>query len=161
MDTLINDLFPESQVKAINQLLKDPTDPTSKTLIQKEIGKELIKNNEIINSSFPQLISITSLSPFASSLTECENVSYIIIWGLKKINILPLITEHENEELAYRCFISLSFFKKALIKRYERYGAPNPNFYRNIGVKSFESLGMNEISNHFNKWEMFLEEMFI
>jgi hypothetical protein len=159
MGSLINKLFDESQTNAIQKLWDDKD---SRFLVQKEIGKKLLDNKEIIDElPLTQVMFIVSLSNFADSETECYSVAEIIYWGLHRIDIMPRITEHNGKDLAYRCLISLGFFKKGLIKRWERHAAPSPSFYRQVGIQSFENIGMRDIGNHFYQWENFMGEFFI
>ena len=72
-----------------------------------------------------------------------------------------MVSEHRGKELAYRCLISLGIFKKAIVHRSERHGAPSPDFYRNIGRSTFVQIGKEDVGNHFLQWENFLSEMFI
>jgi hypothetical protein len=160
MASLIDKLFPESQVNAIKDLWKDKS---SQLLLRQEIGKALINYEDIlIDLPLSQLMFITSLSNFANSDTECHDVAAIIYWGINRNDILPYVTEQQEcKELAYKCLISLGMFKAVLVKRWERSGAPSPNFYRGVGIKSFEIIGMNDISCHFYQWENFISEFFI
>ena len=159
MGALIDKLFPESQANAIRQLWEDKK---SHLLIEKEIGKKLIEYDEIIDElPLTQLMLITSLSSFANSENECHNVASILYWGLKRIDILPLISEHNGKDLAYRCLISLGLFKKALVERQNRHGCPAPHFYRQAGIESFKQIGMNQIGSHFYQWENFIGEIFV
>jgi len=158
MRPLIDRIFNESQSDAIRQLWSDKD---CKDLIERQIGIELFKSEEIIDEMpLTQLMLLTSLADFSSSSQECYDVAEIIIWGVKKEDILPSIIEHRKEELAYRCLLSLGFYKKALVKKWNRHGAPSPDFYREIGAKTFWALGKKEISNHFYQWEGFMSEMF-
>ena len=70
-------------------------------------------------------------------------------------------SEQEDREFAYKCLISLSLYKQALIHKKERFGAPDPSFYRAEGQRSFLRIGMPEISSHFMKWECFLNDMVV
>jgi len=159
MATLIDRLFGSGESDAIKSLWADES---SRLLIQKEIGKKLLDTDEVIDElPLTQLMFLTSLSHFSTSEEECVNVASIIYWGFEQNDILPMVHEHRNKELAYRCLISLGFFKKALIRRYERYGAPRPSFYRQVGANTFESIGMIEVGQHFNQWESFLSEFFV
>jgi len=108
-----------------------------------------------------QIVFMTSLSTFADSEDECFDVAHIIYWGIRRVDILPLISEQSEEELANRCLISLGMFKRVLIRKHERHAAPSPEFYRRVGIKSFHQIGKENISNHFYKWELFLSEMFV
>lgn len=159
MRALIDKLFSKDPADAIRKLWEDEN---SRLLIQKEIGKELLNNDSIIDDlSLVQLMLITSLSHFAESEDECHDVASIIYWGFNKPDILPLITEHEGKELAYRCLISLGFYSEALHKRCQRYAAPSPSFYRAVGISSFKQIGKDNIGLHFYQWENFISEMFI
>ena len=155
---LIDNLFPEKQANAIKKIWEDKE---SQFLLEKQIGKKLLDSNEILDDlPLTQLMLIASLSPFASNKSECHNVASIMFWGIHTIDILPLVTEHQGKQLAYRCLISLSLFKKALIKKWQRYGAPSPDFYRRVGTKTFKQIRCPYISQHFYQWECFLCEMF-
>lgn len=157
MAAFIDKLFNKSQADAIRKLWEDTS---SRSLLQKEIGKELLNTDQIINElPLTQIMFMMSLSPFANSEKECFDVAEIVYWGIEKNDVLPLVTKHNKQELAYRCLISLSLFKKVMIKKYERYGSPSPDFYRNVGIQSFSLIGKQDISSHFCKWESFIGEM--
>jgi len=160
MSALIDKLFSESQADAIRQLWEDKS---SRLLIQQEIGKALIEHEGLIlELPLTQLMLMTSLSPFADSDTECCNVASIIYWGISRTDIIPYVTDQQTQrELAYKCLISLGIFKGVIIKRWERRGAPSPDFYRRIGISSFEQIGMRDISDHFCQWEGFMSEFFV
>jgi len=159
MSALIDKIFPESQAKALRKLWEDKT---CHLLIQKEIGKKLLEKDIIEEFPLAQIIVLTSLSPFAKSEEECVDVAHIIYWGILRTDILPMITEvQKEEELAYKCLISLGLFKKVLIKKYEVHGAPSPKFYRMVGITSFRHIGKDDISDHFCQWEGFMGEMFV
>ena len=156
MENLLKQLFSESETQAILTLCSEP----DQTLLSQAIGKKLLDSQDIINAlPLQQLMFIMSLSPFADNLNECNDVAKIVYWGIQRIEILPLRSEQQDQEFAYKCLISLSLYKPALIVRKERYGAPDPEFYRSEGQKSFLRIGMTEISYHFPKWEYFLNEM--
>lgn len=159
MAALIDQLFIKSQADAIRKLWKDSS---SRSLIQQEIGKKLLDHDGIISElPLTQVMFIVSLSPFAESEKECNEVAEIVYWGMHKSDIIPMVTEHNGKELAYRCLISLGFFKGYLIRRWERLGAPSPSYYRWVGIKSFKEIGRDDIGNHFGKWEGFIGEFFI
>lgn len=158
MSALINKLFSQSQSDAIRSLWEDKD---SRFLTEKEIAKKIIEHQEIIDEMpLAQLMFIASSSTFASSEVECHDVASIIYWGMRRVDVLPLITEHKDKDLAYRCLISLGFFRKAMERRCNQYGAPSPCFYRKIGICSFNKIGMEDIGNHFCQWEGFIGEMF-
>jgi len=108
MAPLIDKLFSKNKAKNIKRLWEDQN---SRLLLQKEIGKQLLSTEEFIDElPLTQLMLLTSLSTFSNSEEECTNIAAIIYWGIKKTDILPMITEHSGKELAYRCLISLGFF---------------------------------------------------
>lgn len=159
MEALINNLFSQSQSEAIIKLWKDAD---SRSLIEKEIGKQILNSQKILATlPFTQLMFITSMASFATSLEETSDVASIIFWGINKKDILPLVSEHVGKELAYRCLVSLGFFKQAIIMRTERRAAPPLEFYRSAGIKAFKSIGEVDISNHFCLWENYISEMFV
>lgn len=63
-----------------------------------------------------------------------------------------------GEDFASRCLFSLAFFYDALDRLYKKYGAPRPEFYREMGKRTFESIGEESIAEHFENWEYFLRE---
>ena len=159
MSALVDKLFDKKQADAIRKLWKDRN---SRFLIQKEIGKQLIRCESVIEEiPLTQIMFITSTSSFANSENECYDIAGIIYWGLNKTDILPMVTKHQGEELGKRCLISLGFFGGVIAKKYERYGAPSPSFYRNIGTSSFYQSGKDDIGDHFSKWELFMQEFFV
>ena len=159
MPSLIEKLFTKSQAEAIQQLWEDKK---SRLLLEQEIGKKLLDTDRVIEDlPLTQLMLITSLSSFASSPNECNDIAEIIYWGMHKSDVMPLITEHKDKELAYRCLISLGFFREVLARKCDRYGAPSPEFYRKVGARSFELIGQKEIGKHFYRWECFIGEIFI
>lgn len=160
MGALIDKLFPQDQADAIRTLWEDKS---SQLLLEQEIGKRLISYDGIIEElPLAQLMLITSLSTFADSPDECYNVASIIYWGINKEDILPRVAEClSNREIAYKCLVSLGFFREALIARWERHAAPSPNFYRKVGINSFNRIGMEDVGSHFYQWESFMGEFFV
>jgi len=159
MEAFIDKLFPGSQANAIRALWYDFS---SRCLLEKTIGKKIMEYDGIlIDLPLTQLMFISSMSPFASNADECHDVAEILYWGIHNSDVLPLITEHNGEELANRCLISLSLFKRALITKCERHGAPSPDYYRNVGIRAFIGIGREDIGNHFKLWEHFIGEMLV
>jgi hypothetical protein len=158
MDELINRIFSGSQAKAIKELKEDSD---CQRVLNEQIAKEFNKNDDIlVENPVSQLTLIISESPFATSDNECVEVTKIVVWGLDKLDILPSIIEHEGQELAYRCLLSLSLFKEKMEKKWRFHGAPNPDFYREAGITSFHRIGSYEISEHFYQWEHFMRDLF-
>lgn len=159
MDALIDSLFSTSQSNAIRTLWEDEN---SRLFIEQEIGKELIESDKILDQSpLAQLMLIMSLSTFADSPEECHEVAEVVYWGLEKTDVVPSVLEHKGKDLAYRCLISLGFFKSAMVARTNRYGAPSVDFYRSQGISAFHTIGKNNISRHFVHWECYINEMFV
>ena len=159
MPPLIDQVFSQSQADAIRSLWEDKN---VRLLLQKEIGKQLLLDTKLIDETpLTQLMFLTSLSSFSSSDQECYYVASIIWWGLNEEDILPRVAEHRGKDLAYRCLISLGFFKNALISKWERHAAPSPSFYRDVGMRSFDQIGMPNVSHHFRQWEHFMGEFFV
>ena len=141
-------------------------DENSLNQVELEIAKSLLNEEGIIvENPLSQLrVIVCSMSQFASSRDECNEVTDIIIWAMKSDGVdkvVPMITEHNGYELAKRCLISLSFFEKHMCRRWQRYAAPSPDFYRKIGISSFEASGYPDISSHFDKWSLFIKEFFV
>ena len=149
MDTLVDKLFQKKQANAIRKLWDDKS---SRPLLRQEIGKQLIATDTVIDKvPLAQLMLIMSLSSFSDSPEECSTVAAIVYLGIKRNDILPMVSEHRGKELAFRCLISLGFFKTALIRRWKRHAAPSPGFYRDVGIKSFGQIGMDYVSSHFRQ----------
>jgi hypothetical protein len=156
--SIIRKLFEKSDEEVVRILLDDSS---SHLTMSQRIGQNLLLSEDFIEDDcWMQIYSIVTLAPFANSEQECSQVTEIIRWGASKTDVMPSIIEHRKEELAYRCLISLSFYKKRMEQKTKRHGAPSVNFYRNIGTHEFKSLGKDDISEHFYQWEGFLAEFF-
>jgi len=138
MRALIDRIFNQKQSDAIRKLWSDEG---CQNLIERQIAIGLLENQEVIDEMpLTQLMLLTSLADFSSCPQECYDVAEIIIWGIKEKDILPSIVNHRGKDLAYRCLLSLGFHRKALVKKWDRYGAPSPDFYRKIGISTFWTL---------------------
>jgi len=128
----------------------------------KQVGEELIKDNSkiIIKKPFDQIVSIIIQSEFSESEEECMNVVNLMNRYLKKGSLPYYLNEENALDFGANCLISLSFYYKALEERSIRQGAPNPNFYRNLGIGVLARNGMKSVSKHFRLWENFLGEYF-
>jgi hypothetical protein len=162
MKELMKKLFKE-QYKSAEILLADKD---TYRLLEAQVAKALLNNDKIIlEEPICQLrLIISNMSTFANSKEECDEVTNIIIWGMKNEDldsILPMVTEHQGYDLAKRCLISISFFENHMIQRHNRYAAPSPNFYRKIGAASFIQSGHQDIGEHFDKWSLFIKEFFV
>lgn len=139
-------------------------------IVKNELGKELLRKELVLEDPLAQIMALTSLAPFSESNRECSKVAFIVYWGVNKVktkeengraDVLPMISKHEGKELAYRCLIARAFFKGALMDLHERRAAPKPEYYYEAGVNAFYSINEKEIGNHFKKWELFLQTVFI
>jgi hypothetical protein len=155
---LAEHIFPDS-MDAIRSLANDRD---TCFLVAKEVGKKLMEDNEFVAGfSFGTMSALMSQAWFASDEEECIAMSTMVLTLSKSKDVLPLVSVHKARSLAARCIVSLGLFKPALNRRHDRYGAPSPSFYRNVGISEFKNSGMDNISDHFRQWENFLNEMFV
>ena len=108
---------------------------------------------------FDQIKLIISSACFADSDTECVEVARMIYRLIGKKDIFPLISIHRGLELASRCLVCIGLFKKSMVERTKRKSYPTYEFYRRVGIKTLDSIEMEEISNHFDNWTLFIGEM--
>jgi len=164
MKDILKRLF-KDQANAADILLADSATCDQ---IELEIAKAILNEDEIVvENPISQLrVIVSSMSPFASSKDECNDITDIIIWGMKSSDdvvdkIIPMITEHQGYELAKRCLISLSFFEQHMFNRWQRTAAPSPDFYRKVGISSFKTSGHSDIGYNFDNWSFFIKEFFV
>jgi len=159
MLSIIEQLVGSNEVSAINSLMSSEKNTLS---ILKSLGHMMLEKDDIfVIDSQGQIMLIVAAAPFIKSDEECIQVTEIVKWGMKEPNVFPIITEHKDKDLAYRCLISCSFFHSAMENRTNRYGAPSISYYRNIGIKTFKDIGYEDVSDDFSKWECYLNEMFL
>ena len=80
MTPLVDKLFSKSDADAIRKLWQDNS---SRLLLMQEVGKKIADSDQIINElPLTQLTFMVSLSPFAESDEERNNVATIIYWGV-------------------------------------------------------------------------------
>lgn len=154
MDSLLGKIFSKSQVAPGIQLLNSEE---TRSMMIREIGNKLIESPLILPDPMDQLLAITSLADFAEE-DECLQMVGIIYRHMGDIDVLPAISKHQGKELAERCLLGLSFFQQEMQRRNLRHGAPSPEYYRKVGQYGFKSIGLIEISDHFENWEVFLSE---
>lgn len=146
-----------NEAASVNSLMQDGD---SKLMMLKSLGQRFLSKDEIfVIDSLGQFMLLVANAPFVQSDEECIQITQIVQWGIKKTDVFPMITEHKNNELAYRCLLSLGLFKPAMEKRTKYHGSPSPNFYRGIGINTFRKIGFTEISDDFTKWECYLGEI--
>jgi hypothetical protein len=159
MTSLTDNLYDGNDRKAILSLMEDKS---CQHLISEAMGKKILESDQIIlEDPLAQLLCMVSLAPFADSEEECVLVAAVIYWGRNQPDVFPMISEHSGQELADRCLISLSFYKGAMMRKFDRHGAPAPDFYRRIGIGTYKNIGRDDISAHFKQWESFIPEMLV
>jgi hypothetical protein len=134
-------------------------DDTAAPMMRKRIGYAVGGSDEIITTmAFDQLKLIMSASCFADSDEECVNVARLILYMADKPDVFPLVSEHKGIDLAARCFVSLSLFRRAMVERSRRRAYPSPRFYRQVGIGALEKIDMASVSSHFDNWAGFVGE---
>ncbi|MBT3404849.1 hypothetical protein HN832_02040 [archaeon] len=159
MKELIRNLFPVKQAGAMNYLWED--DPALRLSVAKSVGTKLLSKEAIYSDAPSQVMALMSLASFANSDQECIHVAGAINKLVTSRDPLPLVSVHRGYALASRCLISLGMFYKGIEHRHKYHGAPNPSFYRKIGKQTFDTIGQKGIAGNFEKWETFLQEIFI
>ena len=159
--SLIEQLYDEKSVELIRNLYKE--DPSSrKQLYSAFASKILEKSDQILTSSPLDILSLLCMTAnFADSKEECQQVAIIVFNGLKRENPLPYLMDDQGFILAEKTLVALSFFNSAMEHRTKYHGAPTPLFYRRTSKILFEQNGHSDISEHHEKWESFLSEMFL
>ena len=159
MKSILQQLVPLKELDSVNKLIcdKECTFSMLKALGQKMMGKEDVFTTD----SEGQMLLIIATAPFVKSEEECVQVTHIINWGMTETNIFPMITEHKDKDLAYRCFISLSFFHSDMERRNKYHGSPSVDFYRSVGIQTLKQIGYEDVSDDFCKWECYLSEIFV
>ena len=153
MQDLVQEL---SGNRALASFFADPSEPPCREM-WKVPGIALLKSGPVWVKPFDQILLVVMQADFAE--TDQERVSVASILCVPRKTVFPMVTEHRGLELAGRCLISLGLFGHAMEARKQR-GYPPPCFYRNVGKSTFAKAGMQEISEHFEKWEWFLGELF-
>ncbi|MEM4181714.1 MAG: hypothetical protein QXX68_00980 [Candidatus Pacearchaeota archaeon] len=168
-------LFPEQSTKSID-LLVDDND--FKRILPSLILKKVSEMREgVLPIDSEIILLLFSRASFADEEESMKLASFFKRYIHFEGRFLPLAIdflekisslERERgfykgykelgEDFASRCLFSLSFFYDALNRLYKRYGAPHPEFYREMGKRTFESIGEELIAEHFEKWEDFLRE---
>jgi len=106
-----------------------------------------------------QLIILFSKADFCSE-QERIYVVRIVKDRLSDLDILPQVTEHQGIHLASKCLISLGLFEGHMWHRTNRYGAPSPEFYRQVGKAQFERCGQLEVARNFDDWTDYINVVF-
>ena len=124
-----------------------------------KIGYSVAGSDDIISDMpMEQLMMIMSAARFASNDDECVSVAKMIYWLINKPDALPMVHCHYGFDLAARCLISISLFRKAIEWRTRLRGSPPVTFYREVGIRTSNDIGMPEIATHFDNWSGFIGE---
>jgi len=160
MKSLIEQLYSNNAVELIRDLYYD--DPDAKLSFYQAFGNKIFEKQDVFLSTKPLdvLMLICNTATFASSIEECHNVAVIIYRRMQEPKPLPYITDDQGITLAEKSFIALSFFNKALERRWNK-GGPSPSFYRSCAKKIFAANNLEEIADHHEKWETFFQEFFV
>lgn len=170
------DLFPEQNRRAIDSLIEDEDfQKQLPSLILDRIQKRKREVLPIEEDIIPLLFSQANFARLEESYYIASLFSRYLSFGG---NFLPLASNFLedienlkrkgklnkrdyiklNENFASRCLFSLSFFYEALRELYLRRGAPRPEFYREMGKRTFVNIGEERIADHFEEWEEFIRE---
>jgi hypothetical protein len=158
--SLIEELYSSKAVDLIKDLYKE--DYSARESFFKAFGDKILQSRDKILLSKPLdiFLFICSTAQFASSMEESNQVAIIIYKRMQEKTPLPYILDDRGIDLAEKCFVSLSFFYPALMRRWKK-GGPHPDFYRGYSKKLFEMNGYDEIVSHYELWENFLGEFFV
>lgn len=162
MSSLIEELYTDKECDSIKNLFKE--DLSVKNLIKRAIGDKIILNNDIFLTSSPlDIIYLICLnSKFAVSDDECHRVAITVYQYIESVdNNLPSIVSDRGLQFASKTLIALSFWSKAVERRWRYHGAPSPKYYRDISKQIFTSHGQADIATHHEQWEGFLGEIFV
>lgn len=134
-------------------------DEVSAPTMRKSIGYEVVGGDEFITTMpFDQLKMVMSASDFADSDDECVDVARLVYRLINKVDVFPLVSCHKGIDLASRCLVSLSLFRRAMMERSRRRAYPSPEFYRNVGIGALLEIDMRSVSSHFDNWSGFVGE---
>ncbi len=159
--SLIEELYSEKDVEQIRSLYKE--DPESRKLLYRSFGTKIIeKSDTFLSSKALDVLSLICMTAtFADSEIECQEVAVILFKRMNDEKPLPYILDDHGFLLAEKTLVALSLYPKAMEKRWKYHGAPAPSFYRNASKVLFSKNGHESISNHHERWEGFISEMFI
>ena len=157
MEHLIREIVPPQSVLAVTNLYNDMA---TRKIIQEELSNIFLNHGIVLSEPTNQLLLIVSKANFADTEEECVLIASIIYRYCNQ-EVLPLVHQHHGMDLASRCLVSLSLFRKAMDVLHNHHGAPHPEFYRRVGIHAFSQTNHNQIANHFQNWENFLSEMLV
>lgn len=157
---LIEDLYTPKECDIIRDLYKE--DKSSNISIREAIGTKLITSHDkIVTSNAIDAICLICLTAkFAESEDECHRVALTVYQYYDKTNKMhPSIVTDHGLDLANKIFIALSFYPQSMARKWKRYGAPSPSYYREISKTIFKNNGSEDIASHHENWETFFGEV--
>jgi len=159
--SLIEQLYDPKTVEIIRSLYA--TDIESRNTLFKAFGQKIIEKQEVFLTAKPLdvLSLICGTASFADSNEECHQVALIVYRRLNDKNPLPYIMDDSGFLLAEKTLVALSFYSKAMERRWKYHSAPSPSFYRSASKLLFRKKDLNSIADHHEKWEAFFSEVFI
>jgi hypothetical protein len=157
---LIDQLYSENECGIIRSFYKN--DAEIRPLLKEAIGSKLItQQDRIITSNAIDAICLMCMTAkFASSEDECCRVALTVYHYYNKVqNMVPSLAFDKGIDLANNIFICLSFYPQSIERRWKRYGAPSPSYYRKVSKTIFSSHGFEDIASHHENWEVFFSEV--
>lgn len=157
---LIEELYNKKECEIIRSFYKE--DSTLHGALRQAIGDKIILNKDKILTTNPvDVVCLVCLtSKFAASEDECHRVAITVCQVMQDPQPLPYLHKDDILTLANKTLISLSFFYKAMERRWKYHAAPSPDFYRKTSKSIFLKNKQPDIAAHHEKWEGFLGEMF-
>jgi len=135
-------------------------DEGSATHVRRKIGPRMTCDDGIVTDMpFEQLMMATCSADFASDDEERVSVARMIHWLIDKPDALPMVHCHRGFDLASRCLVSISLFRRAMEWRTRFRGCPTVGFYRAVGIGASRASGMDGVAEHFDNWSGFIGEM--
>ena len=158
---LIEQLYDKKNCEALRELFD--TDPSARPCIKEAISSRLItKQDKIITTNAIDALFMICLSAkFADSEDECNRVAITIYQFHDRKPTIPCFSQDRGLLFANKCLIALSFHPQALEKRWKRYAAPKPDFYRQLSKSVYSIHDQEDIAAHHEQWEAFLGEVFV
>lgn len=119
-------------------------------------------DREVINLDPPKNLLVSALTESGiGDFLEVSYVANVVLSQLRNaIDIIPMVSEHQGEELAARCLVSLGFFRERMNHLTDYHGDPAPKFYMAVGKKEFSRAGRFQVAGHLEDWTDFMHERF-
>lgn len=95
---------------------------------------------------------------FEAVAKQLINQSWVFEGLIEILNNKCHIRDFKN--VADDCLLGVSLFRKSLESKAHRYGAPNPEYYSNLGRFAFNTTGYEDIAQDWEFWTDFLQNEF-